>query len=146
MTKPEQFISTTDYSTLKNDDVQTLTFVIPGSIVIPASAPYYYVQTQTIQVGGVLGATARVEINTSRESSIWYSGSVLQVVADGTWSIAGGGEYPYYIFVSRTSATTVTARVYIPNDGGAFGAGSLTTEATARTVNIRIATFLPPFA
>jgi hypothetical protein len=146
MSKPENFILNSDYSTLKNDDSAEYSFTIPGSQVIAASSPYSYVQTETFNVGDSIGATQRVQIKVSSDSSVWYSGSALQYVADGTYSSSGATEYPTLIVVYRTSQTEVTVKVYIANQGGPFGAGSLTTESPTRTVTISVATFLTPFA
>lgn len=146
MSKPEQFILNTDFSTLKNDDTAEYTFTITGSKVIAASAPYSFTQTETFNVGEATGATQRVQIETSLEPNQWYSGSALQYIANGTYSVSGPTQYPTQIVVYRTSSTQVTVLVLIPNQGGPFGAGSLTTESTTRTVRIRVATFLPPFS
>lgn len=146
MSKPERFILNTDFSTLKNDDSAEYSFTITGSKVIAASPPYSYTQTETFNVGNEIGATQRVQIETSLEPDKWYSGSALQYIANGTFSVSGPTQYPTQIVVYRTSQTQVTVLVLIANQGGPFGAGSLTTEATTRTVRVRVATFLPPFA
>jgi hypothetical protein len=146
MTKPSNFILNSDYSTLKNDDSAEYSFTITGSKVIAASPPYSFIQTETFDVGASLGATQRVQIETSLEPDKWYSGSALQYIANGTYSASGPTQYPTQMVVYRTSSTQVTVLVLIANQGGPFGAGSLTTEATTRTVRIRVATFIPPFS
>lgn len=143
MVKPSQFILNTDYATLKNDDEATLTFTIPGSIVIPASGSYSNTTSHTIDIG-TTGAPMRALINSSYNPNLWFYGSVLQVNAAGTDSIVGAVNYQYWIAVTRSSQTTADVLVIIANQTGT--GGTLTTEPTARTITVRLSSFIPPFA
>lgn len=142
MTKPSNFILSSDYSTLKNDDTNSVSIVIPGSIVIPASGTYSYSASANLTIGSI-GSLSRTQVNTSRNATDWYFTPLLQIFATGTGSLSGTIDYDYFVYITRTSATTVTANVLIQNDS--FPAETLTTESTARTITFKVATFLPPF-
>lgn len=140
MSKPSNFILSTDYATYKNDATGQLSLTIPASIVIAPNTSYTTSQSVNI---GTNGAPARTFINHSAQPTRWYIAPQIQVVASGIDSIIGARDYFYYIYVTRTSPTTVTVNVEIPNYS--FGAGNLTTESVARNVTVKIATFIPPF-
>ena len=63
MTKPESFISTSDYATLKNDGTTTLTITLPASVGIAASSNYTLTSDVTV---GTAGASDRAQIHSSR--------------------------------------------------------------------------------
>lgn len=140
MTKPSNFILSTDYATYKNDAVGQVSLVIPASIVIAPNTSYTATQSVTL---GTRGAPARTFINHSAEPTRWHIAPQIQVVASGIDSISGARDYFYYVYITRTSPTSVTLNIEIPNL--AFGAGNLTTESLARTVTVNVATFIPPF-
>jgi len=142
MVKPSRFILNTDYATLKNDDEAILTFTIPGSIVIPASGSYSNVTSHTIDIG-TTGAPMRALINSSYNANLWFYGSVLQINALGSYSVIGAFTYQYWIAVTRSSQTTADVLVIIANQ---IPGNTLTTEATARTITVRLSSFIPPFA
>jgi len=141
MVKPSRFILNTDYASLKNDDGDTLSFTVPGSIVIPASGTYTNVATHPITIG-TAGAPMRSLINSSFSPDLWFYGANLQIVADGTDSILGPFTYSYWVAVTRTAADVATVYVIIANQG----LGTLTTESTVRTITVKLNTFIPPFA
>lgn len=140
MVKPSQFILNTDYATLKNDATGSFSFVIPASIVIPAFD--YYTASYNLTIG-TAGAPARTFINSSQSPTLWFLGANLQIQIDGVDSISGPVVYGCFIYISRSASNVVTATVVIYNTNGV---GNLTTESTARTITIKVNTFLPPFA
>lgn len=141
MTKPSSFILNTDYATLKNDGKARVTFIIPASVAIPSSGTYSYIATTDVTVGSK-GAVTRTSINTAVEPSTWYSGSYLKIIRQGTHTVFGTYIYTVHIYLTVDSVGVVTANLLIQNDSGT---GTLTTEASTRSVTIDIATFLPPF-
>jgi len=141
MPKPSNFILTTDYSTYKNDAIGSIVFTIPGSISIAANTSYKASYNLAI---GTQGAPSRAFINSSASPSQWFVGPMLQVVCDGIDSFFGATPYYYYITILRTAPNVVTVNVEISNY--AFGAGTLTTETTPRTITVKLATFIPPFS
>ena len=140
MTKPSNFILDTDFATYKNDAIGAITFTIPGSIAIAANTRYVASYSTTL---GTNGAPSRAFINCSASPTKWFVGQLLQVVADGVDSSFGPYSYFYIIYITRTGPNTVTATVEIDNYSP--GSGTLTTESTPRTINVKLATFLPPF-
>ena len=142
MTKPSNFIQNSDYATLKNDGNNTVSFTIPGSIAIPSSGTYSYSATYDVIVGSN-GAVTKTFINSSVDSTKWFFTPQLQIVATGVDSVAGVVDYDYFVYITRVNATTSRMNVLIPNDGGT--GGTLTTETTARTITVKVSSFLPPF-
>lgn len=140
MPRPSDFIFSTDFATLQNDASTELSFIVPGSIVVPLNGQY--IASYTMQVG-TAGAPARTLFNSSQNPSLWFFGPSIQIVADGNNSVLGAAAYNYFVYITRNSPDTVTATVLIPNTS--FGTGILTTEPTPRTIRVKIATFIPPF-
>ena len=130
MTKPESFISTTDYATLKNDGTATLTITLPASVAIASSTNYTLTSDVTV---GTAGSSDRAQIHSSRLNKRYVTNLL---------SIDRSGTDPYTILVSlyRTSATNLRAVVDIRNPYGS----TLTTESTAETFTFYVNTFLPP--
>lgn len=130
MTKPESFISTSDYATLKNDGTATLTITLPASVGIASSTNYTLTSDVTV---GTAGASDRAQIHSSRLGKRYVTNLL---------GVSRSGSDPYTILVSlyRTSATTLRAMVDIRNPYG----GTLTTEATAEVFTFYVNTFLPP--
>ena len=137
MNKPENFISTTDYSTLQNDDDGIADLTIPGSIVVPNAG--VYLQSQDFQIGAA-ERVMRIKISTTRQTGRWYVGSWLRVTAPGTSSIAGAGDFPIFISVYRVNETTVRVSAALYN---AYP-GILTMSPLAIYVAAKINTFIPP--
>lgn len=137
MTKPESFILTTDYATLKNDAKTTLTITLPGSQNITAGNTLLLTATATI---GVAGASERAQIYSSKLTYYW-AGNIVSIARDG---LVGGSPSSYNTVAElyRSSATQVTAQVSIFNPY----AGTLTTEAVDEVFTFAVATFIPPFA
>lgn len=136
MSKPERFISNSDYASLKNDGVTTLTVTFDEP-TIPASTTVVRTATATV---GQAGATDRAQIHSSKLGNR-YLGNTLLVARTGN---DGFGPVSYSIVAElfRSSPDVVTASVSVRNPYGS----TLTTEAGAETFTFYVATFIPPFA
>jgi hypothetical protein len=139
MSKPEQFISTTDFPTIKNSvgDTTTLTLSIPATFTVPAGA-YNSWTTSTTATIGQKGAMIRSTIKSSKLGS-------QEFIAHNLYE-SRVGDYAYYLIIDvyRDTPTTVTAVAYIPN---IFNPGYLATPVVsqAETITIKLSTFLSPF-
>ncbi len=130
--KPEKFILNSDYATLANNS-ETISCVV----TIPATSIASGVtQTfdNTVSVGSA-GSPMECDINYSLTSDRWSGQQMLFVENTGTPS-----QYQGNVVVYRNSPTTVRVRVAVSY----FGPGSIT--KTARTVTVRIRSFVPPFS
>jgi hypothetical protein len=138
MTAPENFISTTDYATLKNDATTTLSVTVAGALSIATSTIHTDTTSATL---GTAGAILRGQINSSRASSTWYVANAASFTRTGT--VGGvGSSYSLNVSIIRTAATTVQliAAIYNPY------ASALTTQAGTETITYSINSFLSPFA
>lgn len=137
MTKPESFISSTDYATLKNDGNGTATLTVPASQTVGSGGVYRIEASVAV---GTAGASERAQIHSSVLGQR-FVGSVLSVSRTG---VAGGSSSPYTILAHlyRSSATTLTAVVEIRNPYGS----TLTGFATAETFTFYFSTFIPPLS
>lgn len=140
MTKPESFISNTDYATLKNDSVipGILSVILPGGVIL--SAGQIYTTSTTLSIG-TINASSRIRVASSKDGGAYYAG--LSLVATRTGFISGPVAVPYSViaYLSRTSPTVITATISTANPYGenmimAFGDEIFTFE---------ISTFLSPF-
>lgn len=137
MSKPENFILNTDYPTLKNDDVGTVSISIPASIVIDAGD--YWSSSQTIDIG-TSGSVIRSTIKSSRNNKEYVSSTI----AEGLYASAPSGVVYYLsIDVYRTSPTQITVYASIVNT--VFPSSIMQTSSTAETITVKLATFLSPF-
>ena len=139
MNNPENFILTTDFATLKQDGVGTITINVPGSISIPASGSYSYIQTADIEVG-TAGAGVRSKIATSRQGGRLYNTTKLVSFSTGKAG-AFNTTYSTDAYISRVSPTTLRAVILIPNSYGT----TLVTSPTPELFTFKFSTFLPPF-
>lgn len=140
MTKPKDFIMSSDYATLKNDNSGRLSVTLPSSLNIPAATVQTYTDTVTM---GVAGGALRARINSSKGDG-WHAYPVV------VYSSSTGGSLPsfpgidiaYDIFVNvhRTSPTQVRLTVAIPNGWGE----TLSITGLSQTITAHVATFLPP--
>lgn len=136
MTKPESFILTSDYATLKNDAVGSLTVVLPSGTVIPAGGINQWSDTITI---GTVGSSIRVRL-VSTENNVIYSTNTVGYVHT-TGASGPATDYLIYATVHRINPTQVRLTVFIPNPYGS----DLTVSGMGYTISARIATFLSPF-
>lgn len=137
MTTPSQFIATSDYATLKNDNGTSTTVTFPASTVIAGSG------SSVVTSDLVIGAAAsinRVQISSSKDSNTRYATLSLSFGRTGT-SSGSPASYDIFAFVTRISSTTLRCSAYVPNPYGA----SLTTATGDETFTFYIDTFLPPF-
>lgn len=136
MTKPESFSYISDFPSLKNDGKTTLTVTLPGSSVIAGGATLSLTATATL---GTAGATERTQIYSSKLVYYWV-GPALEIAREGSYAGVLG---TYYTTAElyRSSATQVTALVYIANTSGS----TLTTEAGDETFTFDVASFIAPF-
>ena len=135
--KPSSFIMTSDFATIKNDDVGTATVTMPGSVSVAGSGSVSYVSDITI---GSLGGISLARIQSSKNSNKWLCGSVVRFTRTG---VASGSPAPYavMVFCRRTSATVVRLEAYISNPYSV----TLTGEAGDEVFNLYISTYLTPF-
>jgi len=138
MTKPESFIATTDYATLKNDDTDILFVTLPSSAIIPAADIITFTQDKAI---GVASASIRSMINSSKDNIRYVSNTIAYSQAGGT---VGGSptNYEIYVTVHRVSDNIVRLSCFIPNPYGS----TLSITGLSQTIVANVATFLPPFA
>lgn len=134
--KPEDFILTTDYATLKNDAVTSLSIVLPSSVIISAAGTAMYSATAT---AGSAGSSIRTQIMSTKDNKWFTMNTVNYVYFSGA---SPGGNYVVYVSLSRTSATTIRLLVSIPNKTGS----TMTITGLSQTITADIATFLPPFS
>ena len=135
MNDPNNFIVSTDFATIKNDDSDnTLSVTIPSSVVVAANS--IYTQTSVVTVGSV-ASNIRARIQSSKDGR-WVVGNSLSISR-----IRGDviGFYDIFVTVTRESATQVRLTAFIRNGT----TGSLTGEAGSETFNAEVSTFLSPF-
>lgn len=137
MTKPENFILTTDYATLKNDDRNdALSVTVPSSQTVGAGAVYSI--TDTVTVGSNV-ASIRSRMRSSKETN-WYVTQSLHILRTGTVS-GSPASYDVLAVVTRQTATTVRLTAFIRNPYGSTLTGASGSETFTAVVN----TFLSPF-
>lgn len=143
MTKPSDFILSTDYATLKNDDSDTTSVTAPGAVSVPAAVGPVggYVEYHQDLTIGTAGAITRLQIESSKNAGVVYAARTLSIDRTGT---VGGSPANYSIiaFAYRTAPTTLRCQVYISNPN----AGTLTTAAGDETFTFYINTFLAPYS
>lgn len=129
--KPLNFILNSDYATIKNDSTtQTFTLSVPAT-TLTTGDPYILSQSFT---AGVTGAPIDCDIN--------YSMTTLRVLGLSAFAVENtstASQYSVVINIFRDSETTIKLKV---NIYPVFVPVTL----TARTITIRVRTFIPPFA
>lgn len=135
--RPEEFILTTDYATLKNDDSGLLSLVVPGSMSLGSGAVYS--NFTDINLGGD-SVNLRAQINSSRTSTIWTASSQVAFNRTGT---LGGMSVPYTLLSAIDRIDVGTLRVSV----GMFNPypGTMITQAGSETITFDMRTFLSPF-
>ena len=133
MAKIAKYILNSDFATLANDsDTTEITVSIPATSIGSGSTQTYS-STATL---GTIGAPIEMDINYSMTSQR-YVGDFLFVVENDT--VAGDTYYiSTQVYRSSSTAIKVLAVAYKP------GAGSVT--KTARTITVKVRSFLPPFS
>jgi hypothetical protein len=131
MNKPAKFIMNSDYATLANDsDTTTISVSIPATS-ITSGTPQTYTGTATV---GTIGSPIEFDINYSMSARRWKTPALFFVENTGA-----ANQYQGNVNVYKSAASTVTVQVVVFYGG----AGSIT--KTARTVTVRVKTFIPPF-
>lgn len=137
MTKADNFISSTDYASLKNDGYITFSLTLPGDITVPGNGTYTQSQDFTI---GKVGASERVRIASSKDGTVFYSALQLSTLrfgmTDGSPTIYNNNAY-----LRRSSPTTLKAELVIYNPYST----PLITEAGDQVFYFEVNTFLSPF-
>ena len=132
MSKPKKFILNTDFTTLKNDsETKTITVNIPGDLIPGGGTVQIYSGNATL---GLSGSPIEYDTNYSSSTRRWKTSRIEFVENEGS-----GTQYQGAIFIYKSGISTVTVRVAIVNGN----AGAVT--KTARTVTVRVKTFLSPF-
>lgn len=136
MTAPENFISNSDYATLKNDDIDSVAVTLTSKTLANGET---YTATQDLVVG-TTNASSRVRITSSKDSNT-YAGSVF--IANRTGTVPGPFSAPYDVvaYSTRINATTIRATVAITNPY----ASTLAMAAGSEVMTFQISTFLSPF-
>lgn len=148
---PENFMLTTDFATLKNDDSATITITVPPNIVVPPSGTFTYSTSTSVKVG-TKAASLRTRMGSTRVSATRrFVTPFLNTTGHGSVVVTGSGggtfptQYSIYAFVSRTSPDTVTAYAVIQNSFGSPNA-TLVCDGVTETFTFELSTFLSPFA
>lgn len=131
----KKFISSTDYTTLKNDsELVSVSATIPASTAVGAGATVTYTGDVTVgTAGSPMLVTVREPINSRY---LLYAGPIQYVYISGPDQLQG------FVTVFKTSATNVRIKIDLYNGGGA----PVNTEGVTRTFTAYIRTYLPPFS
>jgi hypothetical protein len=128
--KPKKYILSSDYATIGNDsDTVTITVAIPATS-ISAGVTQTYNNTATV---GTVGAPIEYDINYPLSSRRWKTPQLFFVENTSTIN-----QYQGYINVFRSSTNVVKVFVTV-----FYGGPSASVVKTARTVTVRVRTFLP---
>lgn len=134
---PENFISSTDFATLKNDAYVTFQAVLPGGQTVPAGGIYNVGFDFT---AGSQGSSERARIASDKEGNVFYSTLQLSTIRFGS---TGGSPTTYnsVAYLRRATPTTLRAELVIYNPYST----PLICEATPETFSFEVNTFLSPF-
>lgn len=133
MPRPAKYILSTYFATLANDSSTTTIIVSIPADAIGAGETQTYTGTATV---GTAGSPIEYDINYSLSATRWKTPELLFVENAG-----GATQYQGYINVYKSAASTVTVQVVV-----FYGGPSASITKTARTVTVRVRTFIPPFA
>ena len=137
--KPEEFIATTDYATLKNDNTAVLSVTLPSSLNISGYGFASYTDSANI---GVPGSSIRAAIHSTKDNN-WYVGTSIPpyIYLSGATVDGSSVGYDVVAIVSRVSPTVVRLYVTIKNPYST----TLSISGLSQTITARVATFLPPY-
>lgn len=138
MPKPQQFIFSTDYPTLKQQTGAGALITLPGSLVI---GPNGTLETHGDATVGTVGSLLRTRISSSFNGNEPLVGDAVIFNRTGTIS---GSPVPYSVLaiVYRISPTQLRFQAFIQNPYGA----NLTTQAGTDAIKIWSVCFLAPYA
>lgn len=140
MNRPEQFMLTTDYPTIKGNitGVATLTLNVPANFTIPAGFLNAWTTEANANIGDE-GAMIRSTIKSSRDNVEYISHDIVEQIQDNN-----GYGYNLNIKVYRKSPTTATVVINVPNtDYPNYSARNVST--IAETITVKLSTFKSPF-
>lgn len=138
MTKPEAFISTTDYATLQNDNQGILTLFIPTSASVPIGGRVTYQNFITL---GKKNAGLRAQVASDLYGGLFSPGTTIITYTTVTIDVFTGVLQTLYVNLERINPTTLRAYVNIDN----FTGLSMTVTGTPQTITFDINTFISPF-
>ena len=138
MTKPENFIQTTDYATLKNDDRGTMQLVMPTNLLILTTSSYTF---ETFLNVGTRNASVRVRMKSDRYTGEWAVGNSLVTRITYNMPPIGTFDDPFVATVERVSPSTLRLYLTISNNTPY----PVTTTGPTQTITAEIRTFLSPF-
>jgi len=132
---PQQtIIMANAHDTLKNDDYETGTVTIPGSVAVAAASIALY--TQDIVVGAS-GSLADIRVQTSRDITQDYWAVTTQ-----TFQRSGSlGAYSVFFGAYHINATTMRMQAFASNPYGS----PMTGQAGDETFTFKIRTYKAPF-
>ena len=131
MTKPSDFILTTDYATLKNDTDNIVQITVPANVVIPANS---FLQFTADITAAQPGAIVQTQVGDSFMGQVLVGNQV--VFHHDTFD-----PYDVFCLVYRPNALTLRCVVYLPNPYGTPTTGI----NQAVTYTFYVDTYLPPF-
>lgn len=139
MTKPSNFIQSSDYATLKNDETGTFTLYVGDSGVITPGNSYIYSSVLTI---GTVNSSIRSQMATSLDNKFW-STSVLQLTLRVTYYTGTNpeGNFLKSVIIERISPTQIRMYLKVEN----YFAFNIRITGGYQTVTANVATFLSPF-
>lgn len=133
--KPELFIATSDYATLKNDNKGTDSLTMPSSVIVGPGSVYKLEKKIAI---GSAGAAERAQIESNLLGKR-YVGHFLSVSRNGTVS-SNTAQYSVLALVTRDTDTTIALSIEVWNPYSS----NLVTANVTETFTFYINTFLPP--
>lgn len=134
MTRINRFIFHSDFATLKNDDKNTLTLVLPNNISI-AGAGGSYTQSVSLAIGKPI-SQVRSLISTSRNGK-FYPAPAINIAFDYGSSLPGVTGVAY---ISRVG-NQIRLNMHILNPYNE----PITLNGVGQTITARVSTYLNPF-
>ena len=139
MTKPNNFILTTDYGTLKNDSgTTTLSVTIPNGTIFNPSNPVLGVQDAAV---GTKNAPIRARSHTTKNPGVWSVGTFLYTEYNYT-AVGLPGTYTGNLYCSLYRPSPGAIRLQVVTEG-VTGSPNYTVVGSV-TITFSFTTFLSP--
>lgn len=140
MSKPSNFIMSSDYASVGSDGSGTITVTIPANTVI-TPAEYDYSVVGTANIGSKSGGNFRCVASSSKGSGYFY-GTAFWTLGQGWAGAPINSAVPYNtrINIYRTSPTQIAVRATVINN--LYPAATLTTSAQAETITVKLFTMV----
>lgn len=119
-TRPNGFIISSDFPTLKNEGFVQGDITIPGSIVIPAGGS---VSGKLVLDSGSIGSISRGRIASTKNFMNWFTGQGIIFNRTGSQ-----GSYGILALIYRSAPTQITFEVIIQNGYGSTMTGAAGNE------------------